>query len=185
MNRLSLLLLLVGIVTAVTAAIYDLRFRRIPNWLTVTCCLIGLSLNLLISGWIGFSAAITGMALAFVIYVPLYLIRATGAGDAKLMIGLGALVGPGNWLAIFLVACVLGGLFSAIYVIRRKRLYETAFHVSQLAGALFHLRAPYNIDPALDVQSPHSARLPFGASVAIAVLSVSAWLLFVSHAGAK
>ena len=31
--------------TRLAAAIYDARYRRIPNWLTVTGVLIGLSLN--------------------------------------------------------------------------------------------------------------------------------------------
>ena len=73
---------------------YDVRYRRIPNWLTAIGVLLGLGLNtFLYQGWPGLRFSLMGLGLAFGIYFGLYAVRAMGAGDVKLMAAIGALVG--------------------------------------------------------------------------------------------
>ena len=67
------------------AAVYDIRFRRIPNWLVLTGLVLGLGLNTFLFRWPGARASLLGIGLAFLIYFPLYLLRGMGAGDVKLM----------------------------------------------------------------------------------------------------
>jgi len=69
----------------VTAAVFDLRFRRIPNWLTFPAILVGFGMNAFLYEWTGVRSAAFGLGLAFLIYFPLYLLRGMGAGDVKLM----------------------------------------------------------------------------------------------------
>src|SRR2546425_3492211 len=86
-----LLVLIVG-----TAAIYDLRFRRIPNWLVLLGLVFGLGMNTYLFHWEGLRRAGLGLGLAFLVYFPLHLLRAMGAGDVKLMAAVGSIVGPVN-----------------------------------------------------------------------------------------
>ncbi len=75
------------------AGAYDLRFRRIPNWLNLSGIVVGCGLNTLLTGWHGLVTALLGMVCALLVYIPLYLIRGMGAGDVKLMAAVGAMAG--------------------------------------------------------------------------------------------
>src|ERR1700689_4273619 len=86
------------VLIVVTAGIYDLRYRRIPNWLVLAGLVMGFGLNTFLFELTGLTRAALGMGLALLIYFPLYLLRAMGAGDAKLMAAVGSVVGPGNWI---------------------------------------------------------------------------------------
>jgi prepilin peptidase CpaA len=109
------------------AAIVDLRSRRIPNWLTATLVLVGIGLNVWRAGLLGGGLALAGAALGLAILLPLYVIRAMGAGDVKLLAGLGAVLGPQVLVSVAVYAALAGGLISAIMLARGGRLW-TVLH---------------------------------------------------------
>ncbi len=94
LTYLPLVMQVVLVLIVMTAGIYDLRFRRIPNWLVLVGLVLGFGLNTFLFGLSGLERSAMGMGLALLIYFPLYLLRAMGAGDAKLMAAVGAIVGP-------------------------------------------------------------------------------------------
>src|SRR5436190_15283604 len=65
----ALKIILIAIV--LVAAIYDLRFRRIPNWLNLSGVILGLTVNTLLFARSGFIVAILGIVCSLVVYVPL------------------------------------------------------------------------------------------------------------------
>src|ERR1017187_8533560 len=70
----------------IAAAVFDVRYRRIPNWLTVSGVLVGVALNAAIGlPEAGTAFALEGLALGFGVYFLLYVLHAMGAGDVKLM----------------------------------------------------------------------------------------------------
>ena len=84
----------VGLLIAllVIAAWSDLKARRIPNWLVLSGILAGLIANGLlpaglglnntfVPGGIGWVAALQGIGLGLAALLPLYLLKAMGAGD--------------------------------------------------------------------------------------------------------
>src|SRR3954471_2642336 len=79
-------------VVVLQAAIFDVRYRRIPNWLSGGALVCGMILNAFVFGWPGIQASLLGIALATLIYFPLFAVRGMGAGDVKLMMAIGALV---------------------------------------------------------------------------------------------
>ena len=87
-------LLFIALVVAITAAVWDIRQRRIPNWLTYPGIGLGVALRGLLFGWKGLGSAIEGCLLAGGIMFLFYAVRAMGAGDVKLMAAIGSLVGP-------------------------------------------------------------------------------------------
>jgi len=111
------------------AAFLDVRFKRIPNALTVPVCLAGLVFNLVVGaadpaslgvesalaglGW-GALKALGGFATGFGILFVLWLIGGGGGGDVKLMAALGTWLGAGLTLRVFIVSTafvVLGMVF--------------------------------------------------------------------------
>lgn len=94
------------------AAWSDLRTYRIPNLLTVSGALLGLLIHISDTGWSGLWQAVSGFGLAVILLIPGYILKATAAGDLKLMAAIGSILGPQKLLCaiinIFLVAGVFG-----------------------------------------------------------------------------
>jgi prepilin peptidase CpaA len=167
--QVILLTLVVG------AAIYDVRYRRIPNWLTVTGVLAGIAMNTFLAWespqrWIGCFFALKGLGLAFFLYLALYAIRAMGAGDVKLMAAVGAMTGWEDWFGIFLITAVVGGVMAIILSIVKKRVGKTFWNVGFILSEMKQGRPAYVQREELDVRSPKSVGLPHGAVIALGTL---------------
>jgi len=154
---------------AITAAIFDYRERRVPNWLTLVGAIAGLTANIFIAQTAGLWTSLKGIGIALAIYLPLYLLRGVGGGDLKLMAALGAIAGPKNWIVIMLLTSLLGGIAALILVSVQGRLRKTLRNVWLILSSLAMGRAPYQSDPEIDVKSPTAARLPHGVVIACAV----------------
>jgi prepilin peptidase CpaA len=162
---------LLGILVAI-AAYYDIRFRRIPNWLVLVGIITGLTWNSLSSGgflWGGFSSddpgllrAGKGLLVGFLLYFPLYLIRGRRAGDVKLLAAVGSIIGPGNCFWFFLLSNILGGVIALVIIALHKRVGKTFFNVGWIVGDLLHFKAPYKSSP-----EPHAAMMAAGAGAFI------------------
>jgi prepilin peptidase CpaA len=156
-----LVLVIVGI-----AAMYDVRYRRIPNWLAVTGIAFGMSLNIFLFGWRGLRLSLLGFGLAFAIYFPLYLLHGMGAGDVKLMTSVGAIVGWADWLGIFIFTAIVGGVAAIVLLLIRSRLRRGLSNVGYLLRELLSFRAPHARNEELDVGSSKSMKLPHGVVIA-------------------
>ncbi len=161
---------LLGILILVAAG-YDIRYRRIPNWLVLAGIVTGFAWNTFSSGLSGLGHAAAGLGLGFALYFPLYLLRARGAGDVKLLAAVGAIVGPGNCFWVFLLTAVLGGIIAMLMLLVRGRVRHTFFNMSFIMSDLLKLRAPYKSSDELDVTTSKGMRLPHGAMMAVGVLA--------------
>jgi prepilin peptidase CpaA len=178
MTFLPPLFQLLLLATAVIAALTDVRSRRIPNWLVLGAAGVGFGLNAFAYGRSGAVHSLKGLGLALLIYVPLFLIRAMGAGDAKLMGAIGAIVGAMNWVGIFLVTAISGGLLAFILVLMQGRARSTAFNILFIIHEIGSLRAPHRRRADLDVTSPAAMTLPHAVSVAVGVVTflAASWI---------
>jgi len=153
-----------------TGGVFDIRERRVPNWLTIAGVLAGIGLNTFLYETDGLWFALKGMGLALLVYFPLFAIRAMGAGDAKMMAAVGAMVGPWNWLGIFLLSAVMGGLFAMILLLTTGRVRRTFANVGFLLKELAYLRPPYMRKEELDIRNPKAVGLPHASVVALGAL---------------
>ena len=116
-------LMYAGAATAASiAAVVDVRSRRIPNWLSGAALLAGVLVHVWRDGASGIVVALAGAGLGFAILLPVYAVRAMGAGDVKLLMGVGALVGPQMLVSVALYALIAGGVMSVIVLAQRGRL---------------------------------------------------------------
>jgi len=156
------------------AAVFDVRYRRIPNWLTVGGVVIGIALNGFLSQSLQargmFKSSLLGLGIAFGLYFVLYAFHVMGAGDVKLMAAVGAVVGWPNWFGIFIFTTVLGGVMAVILILARKRFKKTVFNVGFMLNELKSGRPAYQGREELDVRSPKAMGLPHGAVIAIGTL---------------
>jgi prepilin peptidase CpaA len=168
----------------ITAALFDLRTRRIPNWLSAAGLLSGFACQITLFHWEGAREATLGAALALLIYVPLFALRAVGGGDVKLMAAVGSFTGPKEWIAIFLITAIVGGLIALIMIAVKGRFARTFRNVGILLTELAHLRAPYRVEQELDVSSSQGLRLPHGCAIAAGTLLYLAYSTSSLGAGA-
>jgi len=153
------------------AAVYDMLYRRIPNWLTISGALAGVALNIFIyQGWPGLWLSLLGMGVGFGAYFALYSLRAMGAGDVKLMAAIGALVGVRDWFGIFVITAIVGGIAGLAMVSMRGRVKKTLWNVGFILSEMKHGRPAYVGREELDVRNPKSIGLPHGAMIALATI---------------
>lgn len=108
--------LLVAIAIAVRQ---DLVGHRIPNVLTAGLLLAGLLTQSVFNGFSGFLDAAAGAGVGLACLLPLYLGKGTGAGDVKLMCGVGAFLGPLNAFLAAGLTLVFGAAIAVTIAIRR------------------------------------------------------------------
>ena len=162
---------IVLVLLVLAAAAFDIRSRRIPNWLTAGGVLAGLALNAFLYPVLpGLLFALEGLAVGLGVYLALYAIRAMGAGDAKLMAAVGALAGWQDWFGIFIVTAVIGGVMAVIFALSRGRLKTTFWNVGFILTEMKSGRAAYLKKEELDVRSPKAVGLPHGAVIAVGTL---------------
>ncbi|WP_417847490.1 A24 family peptidase [Thalassoglobus sp.] len=87
-----------------TAALWDFRENRIPNWLTLSAIPVGIAWNTWMGGFAGFQMSLAGFAVGFGILFILFATGGGGGGDVKLMGALGAWVGVQTIITVFLLA---------------------------------------------------------------------------------
>jgi prepilin peptidase CpaA len=169
MNSDTLWLLVV--LVAVWAGVMDWRYRRIPNWLTVTGAVAGLVVNTVLTGWAGTKASLLGTALGLLLLFPFVMLRAIGAGDWKLIGMLGAFLGPSRLLTVLAGSVLVAGIMAVVLIIVKGRVRETLRNITHMMGALLSLRMP---PPAVSLDNPDSAKVPFGVAVAVTAVLLSA-----------
>jgi len=168
-------------VVVIIASYYDIRYRRIPNWLTLPCVIVGFALNAFLEPpvWHGLGDAGLGVLLALLFNFPLYLLHARGAGDVKLLAGIGALVGWRDWIAIFILSGILGGVLAVILMLSRGRVRKTLWNTANILFEMLHFRAPHLKSEEFDVNSPLALRLPQGAVIALGSFALLGFQAFL------
>jgi prepilin peptidase CpaA len=178
--------LLIAAVSAftLTAAVWDFRTKRIPNWLTVpgfaAAVIFHGAVGAWASGWGGLGSglliALEGFGVGFGILLVLWLIGGGGAGDVKLMGAVGAWLGPRNTLMVFFVSVVfivvLSAGFLMFQLINRgmwgvKRKYLSKDEAKRNHGE--------SAETALLRRKVNRRLLPYGVPVALATWLVLAW----------
>jgi Flp pilus assembly protein protease CpaA len=101
------------------AAAIDVYCRRIPNKLTGPLLFIGL-LWWMFHG--EFGSSLSGMAVAGLPFFVLWMMGGGGAGDAKMMLALGAWLGTDRAFFCAIAVGIAGGILSLIYAGAHRRL---------------------------------------------------------------
>ena len=151
-----------------TAAVIDLRSRRIPNWLTLSGTCFGLLYSAFVPFWgeNGFLWSLGACLVAFVLLFPLWMLRVLGAGDVKLMAMAGSLLGLDAISGAMAGSFIAGGILAIGYALRHRTLglmFANVGRVVQQGGIALATRTPV----AAATQGWESVgRLPFGVAIA-------------------
>jgi prepilin peptidase CpaA len=105
-----------------TATVTDLKSRRIYNWLTFPLMLAGLVFHFGVGGLDGLYMSAAGLGLGLAVMILPFLLGMMGAGDVKLMAGIGAWVGASTILTAFVFTCLAGGVYAlGVLMVHREQ----------------------------------------------------------------
>lgn len=169
MSPLPRVLSMLLLATVLIAAFYDIRSRRIPNWLVLGALILGVGLNAWAGAWLGLRASLLGCGLALLVYLPFWLVRGMGGGDVKLMGAIGSMTGPMNWLLLFVFTALIGGVIATVLVLSRGRVGVTLRNIGFVLGRVATLRTP-QVRDELNIASANSLKMPHAVSIALGTM---------------
>lgn len=142
----------------------DVKTHRIPNYLTLGTALAGLGFQLGSHGWAGLGNGLLGLALGFCFLILPYLMGGMGAGDVKALAALGAWLGPGRTLYLFVYMAIAGGVI-ALAVLWWRGLLWFKIRQGWIYLCNWILFKPYAKGPEA-TPSPKTPGFPYGVALA-------------------
>ena len=167
-------LIIVGflVASAMLAAGYDLKLRRIPNWLSLAIILSGLILHIADAGTKGGLFSLAGMATGGGLLLLPYALGGMGAGDLKLMAALGALVGAKGVFVVFVISSLFGGALSIAALALKDRIADST------SGMLKMLLATHPSQNSPRLSFSHSrVMVPYGVAISCGALVLAGLVL--------
>jgi len=159
-------------VFALAAGFTDLRWRRIPNWLTYPAAPIAVVLHAIAGRWPEARLSLEGLALGLGLLLPFVLLRSLGGGDWKLVGALGAFFGWHRLIDVLVATLLINALMAIVLIIAKKRTWRTLRNIGRLIAAFFRLHLPAK---DLTIDNPEAIKVPFGVAAAVGVLLYVAW----------
>lgn len=170
----SFLIILLGIVLAIAAA-NDFRFRKIPNLLTYPTMTAALAYHGMNGGFEGFLFSAKGLGLGMAILILPYLIGGMGAGDAKLMGAVGAILGPKGVFIAFLFTAIIGGIYAMTLLLAKpEHLRRFIKRWGTMPKTFVRIGQSTYIPTAKNQKKP---RLCYGVAIALGTMCSIVWRL--------
>ncbi len=155
------------VLVALIAAIFDFKTYKIPNWLTFGFILIGIIFNTILSGWPGLIFSFQGFLIGGLLLLPFFLLGGMGAGDVKLLAGIGAIGGGIFAINTLFVGSLLGGLAAIIILARIHGVKSTIYRFSFDLGNLVKKESQKD-----------NIVLPYGVFLSAGALTTCFWGVF-------
>ncbi|MDN5752655.1 MAG: prepilin peptidase [Nitrosospira sp.] len=155
-----------------SAAWHDIRSHRIPNVLVFPGAVVGVLSNAMLPqemGGLGVLDSLAGLGVGLVLLLPLYLLRAMGAGDVKLMAMTGAFLGARGAISALLCVLLAGGVLALGVAWRQGKLRGLLYNLKMLlfigaaGGSMRDLPVVGNHP---DSAAESVGKLPYGVAIA-------------------
>jgi prepilin peptidase CpaA len=117
----------------VVAVVNDLMLNKIPNLLTYPTMAFAIIYHGVTKGPVGLIFSAGGLILGIALLILPYLVGEMGAGDAKLMGAVGAVLGPEGVFIAFLLTALAGGIYAFIVLMYH---YRYSYHLFKRVSAM-------------------------------------------------
>jgi len=158
-----LIILLLSILSI--SAIIDFRTQKIPNLITFPTVIIALLYHFFIHGIDGLIFSALGLATGIGLLIIPYILGVSGAGDAKLMGVVGAIIGPKSVFVAFLLTAIVGGIYAVILILLNKKQFKGFFKKQLITLQLFILTRKFIPDPV--EENSKKPKLCYGVAIAL------------------
>ncbi len=154
-------------VVLIVAAWIDGKELRVPNWLTYSMVLSGLVYNTVVGGWGGLWFAFLGMIVGLLTLLPLYSVGGMGAGDVKLMAGIGAWLGSYITFYAFVATVVVGAVMAVLMVLYKRGFQKHYAQFLMIMNEWMTVRNPAELSKIAKERKPTMFLLPYGIPICI------------------
>lgn len=165
-----------GVIIALAIAVFtDLRTRRVSNAVVVAGAVVALIASGLgtasngatpgTGGFVGLLSALAGIAVGFAALFPLYALRAMGAGDVKLMMMVGAFLGPMNTLGAVVLTFLAGGVLAIVMALWQRSYRQLATNLRFMLTTSA-VRVAGGDSPRFEPLAQTAGRMPYAVAIA-------------------
>jgi prepilin peptidase CpaA len=161
-------------VTLVVAAVIDGMKLKVPNWITFPMIVSGWIYSATLSpyaGWEGLVYSLIGTAVGLALLMPAYAIGGMGAGDVKLLAGVGAWVWGTTTLYAFAVSAVIGGIIAVGMVLAGKGWDKHRNQFWMICNEIMTVKDPDKLSTIAAERKPTMMLLPYGIPIAIGTIA--------------
>ncbi|MCC6126580.1 MAG: prepilin peptidase [Pirellulales bacterium] len=167
----------IWLVTAVlvVAAAIDGWKLKVPNWITFP---------FVISGWIYWTAShgmeglgwsLVGTLVGLALLLPAYAIGGMGAGDVKLLAGVGAWVCGTHTFYAFCLSAIVGGAIALGMVVVGKKWRHHSSQFKNIVNEILVIRDPNQLAAIAAERKSSMLLLPYGIPIAIGTIAYFIW----------
>lgn len=153
-----------AVACALVGSVFDVKSRRIPNFITFPAMLAGLSLHLALGGWRQLLSSLAAGLICGVIFLVFYIAGGMGAGDVKLITAVGCIAGLPHVAYLLVLTALCGGAMALVLALARGRLQQTIFNVGAIAS--HHSQEGLQPHPDLNLSNLDTLRLPYALAIA-------------------
>lgn len=168
-------------VVLIVAAIIDGIQLKVPNWITFPMIISGwlfsiVSFALAGEAWYaGLGWSLLGTAVGLALLLPAYSIGGMGAGDVKLLMGVGAWVHAATTLYAFCVSGIVGAVLAVLMVLARGAFTKHYYQFWAILGEITTIRDPEQLSEIAAERKSSMMLLPYGIPIAIGTIAYFAW----------
>ena len=159
----------------VVAAVIDGWKLKVPNWITFPLVVSGWVYGTACFGWQGLAASLLGTALGLGLLLPAYAIGGMGAGNVKLLAGVGAWVGAAVTLYAFCVSAIFGGIIAVAMVLLRRQWHHHARQFCTIVNEIAVVRSPSTLAATAAERKSSMLLLPYGIPIALGTITYFVW----------
>lgn len=153
--------------TLIVAAVIDGWKLKVPNWITLPMILAAWLTSLCLYGWAGLGYSLLGTAVGLGLLMPAYAIGGMGAGDVKLLAGVGAWVGVSTTIWAFAVSAIAGAAIAVGMVLFRRQWRHHQGQFLAILNEIMVIRNPEVLAANAAERKPQMMLLPYGIPIAI------------------
>jgi prepilin peptidase CpaA len=162
-------------ITLVVAAAIDGYKLKVPNWITFPMIASGWAVSALSYGWEGLGWSLVGTVVGLALLLPAYAIGGMGAGDVKLLAGVGAWVGGTITLYAFCVSAIVGGVIAIGMVLYRRAWHQHYWQFFEIWNEMVTIRDPEKLSTIAAERKSRMMLLPYGIPIAIGTIAYFAY----------
>lgn len=166
-------------VTLVVAAVIDGVKLKVPNWLTFPMIILGWIYSATcVAGypwWEGLMYSLTGTAVGLLLLLPAYAIGGMGAGDVKLMGGIGAWVWGTATLYAFAISAIVGGAIALLMILAHRGWDKHRSQFWIICNEILTVKDPEKLAAIAAERKSSMMLLPYGIPIAVGTIAYFAF----------
>jgi len=151
----------------VVAAVIDGRSLKVPNWLNFPFIITGWAYGFIAGGFTGLGYSLIGTVAGMMLLLVLRNCGGMGAGDVKLLAGVGAWLGVKTTFYAFAATSVVGGVMALAMIAWTGNWFKHYAMAHQIVEEWLTLRKPAKLAEIARERKPRMLLLPYAIPMAV------------------